>query len=173
VPSEKDPYEVLGVPRDATLEQIRRKWRKLVKKFHPDVVAPDGDPEMLEYANRMTAQINAAWEILSSPDDRAAYDSEHRPPHLVVYDVVSEIEVDEGEPAIVQFKVDNRGGPMPPGARLRFSPVGGWIELKPARIESLRDDSPFPIEVELLIDTDSLPADVWHEGEIELGIEEG
>jgi curved DNA-binding protein CbpA len=173
VASEKDPYEVLGVPRDATLEQIRRKWRKLVKKFHPDVVAPDGDPDMLEYANRMTAHINAAWEILSDADRRGQYDSEHEPPGLVVYDVVSELEVDEGEPAIVQFKVDNRGGPIPPGGRLRFSPIGSWMRFKPVRIESLRDGSPFPIQVELMIDTDSLSADVWHEGEIEVGIEEG
>ena len=170
--SDKDPYEVLGVARDATLEQIRRKWRKLVKKFHPDVVAPDGDPDMLEYANRMTAQMNAAWEILSNPDHRAAYDSEHRPPHLAVYDVVSEMEVDEGQPAIVQFKVDNQGGPIPPGSRLRFSPIGAWMNFKPVRIQSLRDDSPFPIAVELLLDTDSLPLDAWHEGEIEEGIEE-
>lgn len=171
--SDKDPYEALGVPRDATLEQMRRKYRKLLRKFHPDVVAPDGDPEMLEYANRMTAQIIAAWEILSDPQRRAQYESEHQPPHLVVYDVVSELEVNEGEPAIVQFKVDNRGGPMASGARLRFSPMGGWMELKPVRIESLRDDSPFPIAVELSIDTDSLPVDVWQEGEIEIGVEEG
>ena len=43
--SDKDPYEVLGVARDATLEKIRRKYRKLLRKFHPNVVAPDGDPE--------------------------------------------------------------------------------------------------------------------------------
>lgn len=170
---EKDPYEVLGVSRDATPDQIRRKWRKLLKKFHPDVVAPDSDPEMVEYANRMTAQINAAWEILSDPDRRAGYDREHTLPHLVVYDVVSELEVEQGESAVVRFKVDNRGGRLPPWSRLRFSPLGGWLKFTPVRIESLREDAPFPIQVELLIDTESLPLDAWHEAEIEVGIEEG
>jgi curved DNA-binding protein CbpA len=72
--SDKDPYDVLNVPRDATADQIRRKYRKLLRRFHPDMVAADGDPEMVEYANRMTAQINAAWEILSDAQRRREYD---------------------------------------------------------------------------------------------------
>lgn len=166
----EDPYRVLGVPRDAPLDKIRAKYWKLQKKYHPDATPNDGDAEMLEYANRMSAEINAAWEVLSDPDRRGQYDKEHEAPVLVVYDIVSEVDIKEGTPAIVRFKVDNKGGPIPSDGRLTFSPIGGWMQLKPVTIRSLLDDVEFPMQIELLIETNALATDIWHEGEIEVRI---
>lgn len=66
----RDPYLVLGLPRDATATQVASAYRRLAKRFHPDL-HPDG-----QGADRMRA-VNEAWEVLSSPDRRASYDGSH------------------------------------------------------------------------------------------------
>jgi curved DNA-binding protein CbpA len=67
----RDPYAVLGVPREATTKQVAAAHRRLAKSYHPDL--HDGGPEA---AARMR-EINEAWEVLSSPERRAAWDLEH------------------------------------------------------------------------------------------------
>jgi curved DNA-binding protein len=62
-----DFYEVLGVPRDATREQIQRAYRALARRYHPDVNADPAAPERFK-------QINEAYEVLSDPQRRARYD---------------------------------------------------------------------------------------------------
>lgn len=63
----KDYYQILGVPRDATAEDIKRSFRKLARKYHPDV-SKESDAEL-----RMQ-EINEANTVLSDPEKRAAYD---------------------------------------------------------------------------------------------------
>ncbi|MDH7602881.1 MAG: J domain-containing protein [Armatimonadota bacterium] len=62
-------YEVLGVPRDATIAQIRRRYRQLVRQYHPDVAADK------ETAHRLFLQIKEAYEVLSDPIRRREYDA--------------------------------------------------------------------------------------------------
>ncbi len=63
----KDYYQILGVPRDATAEDIKKAFRKLARKYHPDVSKePDAELRMQE--------INEANTVLSDPEKRAAYD---------------------------------------------------------------------------------------------------
>jgi DnaJ-class molecular chaperone len=64
----QDPYEILGLKRDATEAEIRAAYRKLAKKFHPDL-----NPGKPEAAERFKA-INQANDILSDKDKRAKYD---------------------------------------------------------------------------------------------------
>lgn len=56
-----DPYKVLGVSRDASDEEIKRAYRILAKKYHPDL--NPGDPE----AARKMQEINAAYEQIKNP----------------------------------------------------------------------------------------------------------
>ena len=63
----KDYYEVLGVPRDATAEDIKKAFRKLARKYHPDV-SKEQDAE-----TRMK-EVNEANAVLSDPEKRVAYD---------------------------------------------------------------------------------------------------
>ncbi len=63
-----DPYEVLGVRRDATQDEIKSAFRKLAAVHHPD--RNPGDPQ----AHERFKKINAAYQILSDPQKRATYD---------------------------------------------------------------------------------------------------
>jgi DnaJ like chaperone protein len=61
----RDPYEVLGVDPDASLDQIRAAWRTLVKENHPDAMIARGvPPEAVVLAERRLIAINEAWEDL-------------------------------------------------------------------------------------------------------------
>jgi curved DNA-binding protein len=63
----KDYYEVMGVARDASAEDIKRAYRRLARKFHPDVSKePDAEARFKE--------IGEAYEALRDPEKRAAYD---------------------------------------------------------------------------------------------------
>jgi DnaJ-class molecular chaperone len=64
----RDPYEVLGVARDATQEQIRAAYRKLAKAHHPDLRPGD------KVAEERFKEISAANELLSDPEKRGQYD---------------------------------------------------------------------------------------------------
>lgn len=58
----EDPYQVLGVSRDATDEEIKRAYRQLAKKYHPD-----RNPGDAEAAKKMQ-QVNAAYEQIKNPE---------------------------------------------------------------------------------------------------------
>jgi DnaJ-domain-containing protein 1 len=57
----KDPYEVLGVSRNTSFEEVRKAYRELANKYHPDKVSHLA-PEFQEMANEKLKEINVAWE---------------------------------------------------------------------------------------------------------------
>lgn len=63
----KDYYEILGVPRGATQDDIKHAYRKLARKFHPDV-SKDADAEA------RFKELGEAYAVLKDPEKRAAYD---------------------------------------------------------------------------------------------------
>src|ERR1039458_9135999 len=64
----RDSYEVLGVGRDASEQQIKKAFRQLARELHPDVNAHDPDAE------EKFKEAAEAYEILSDPERRATYD---------------------------------------------------------------------------------------------------
>lgn len=66
--ADRDYYEVLGVSRDATAEEIKKAYRRLAMKYHPDRNLGD------ETAKEKFEEVGAAYAALSDPQKRAAYD---------------------------------------------------------------------------------------------------
>ncbi|MEY2854417.1 MAG: hypothetical protein RL030_1549 [Pseudomonadota bacterium] len=63
----KDYYAVMGLARDATAEQVKQAYRKLARKYHPDV-SKEADAE------KRFKDVGEAYEVLRDPEKRAAYD---------------------------------------------------------------------------------------------------
>src|SRR5918995_6595422 len=63
-----DHYAILGVPREATADEIKRAYRELARRYHPD--ANPENPEAVEHFK----EVNRAYEVLSDPDRRQRYD---------------------------------------------------------------------------------------------------
>src|SRR6266550_6992851 len=64
----RDYYETLGVPKTATEDEIRSAFRKLARKYHPDVAKDK------KAAEEKFKEINEAYEVLGDPEKRAKYD---------------------------------------------------------------------------------------------------
>ena len=64
----KDYYKILGVPRSASAEEIKRAYRKLAREFHPDKNAAKGAEDRFK-------EINEAYEVLGEAEKRRAYDA--------------------------------------------------------------------------------------------------
>src|SRR3990172_5547716 len=64
----KDPYATLGVKRDASADDIQKAYRKLARKYHPDMNPDDAS------AKTMFQEVQSAFEILSDAEKRQRYD---------------------------------------------------------------------------------------------------
>ena len=110
----RDYYEVLGVPRPAPADEIKRVYRQLARKHHPDLQPPADRVK----ASERFKEINEAYEVLSDPDKRAKYDA-----------------------LGADWKSGMDFTPPPgAGAGPRSSPGAGWTTVDASSFEGMDDD---------------------------------
>ncbi|TFG39040.1 MAG: molecular chaperone DnaJ, partial [Chromatiales bacterium] len=68
--AKRDYYEILGVPKSASAEEIKKSYRRLAMKFHPDRNKEDGDGK----SEKKFKEAKEAYEVLKDADKRASYD---------------------------------------------------------------------------------------------------
>jgi DnaJ like chaperone protein len=74
--AERDPYDILGIPHDATVDEARAAWRALVRETHPDRIIAKGLPEeCIRLAEKRLILVNQAWERISGAATPAAVDA--------------------------------------------------------------------------------------------------
>ncbi len=132
-------YDVLGMPRDATTDQLRRAHRDLAVRFHPDHLdAASPDPKARAEADRKIREINEAWRVLGDSHRRAQYD------------------LSLPQPATAAGS-DASWSPFPPGAEAE--PPGGFAEWhadaerrrREARVVARNREPVRPFRLRLLI----------------------
>jgi len=63
----KNPYEILGLSEQASFEEVKKRYRELVKKYHPDILMGRGESEeMIEKSTRKLQEINEAYETIKN-----------------------------------------------------------------------------------------------------------
>jgi curved DNA-binding protein CbpA len=73
-----DPYEILGLPHSATIEEIRKRYRELASKYHPDKYAGN---ELADLAQEKMKAINEAYDtIMRDREGRGGRRTERQPP---------------------------------------------------------------------------------------------
>lgn len=113
---ERDPYEVLGVHRSATLRQIRAAYVQRARRAHPDLVGQRGLDTM--------RALNEAWALLKDTDRRAAFDTANGGPIASPTSGSPAFREDADRP----FWTGAAGPPpgRPSGAVLDFGIFAGW-----------------------------------------------
>lgn len=105
----KDYYQILGVKFEASREEIKKAFRQLALKYHPDRI--NGTKEKFQ-------EISEAYEILRDPEKRSLYDAEWKKKHLpkpkpiIKPSVISCLDLEPGKPIVKTFIVENLGGPF-------------------------------------------------------------
>lgn len=102
---ERDLYEVLHVQPDATADEIRAAYHRLVKRYHPDKGGRHESDRDREYWTDATAELNAAWETLKDAERRSEYDR-HR--------AATTAQEDGSGPAQEEEPRSSAWGPPPP-----------------------------------------------------------
>jgi len=67
--NKRDYYEILGISKSADETEIKKAYRSLAKKYHPDMNPND------KTAEKNFKEVNEAYEVLSNPDKKSRYDS--------------------------------------------------------------------------------------------------
>ncbi|KAF9520895.1 hypothetical protein BS47DRAFT_412991 [Hydnum rufescens UP504] len=114
----RDYYQVLGVPRDATPDQIKRAYKQLVHQWHPDRHLTNKE----EKARRFM-EAHEAYTVLTNPDSRDLYDQIHDSPPSPKASPPKDLHPSPNTPTL---------GPTPSDGRLPTSPGSAHPQIPPA-----------------------------------------
>ncbi|MCX6725833.1 MAG: J domain-containing protein [Candidatus Shapirobacteria bacterium] len=162
----KNYYDILGVPQDAPLSEIKKIYRKLVKVWHPDRFT---DIDEKQFAEEKLKEINEVYRILSDENDREKYDKKlkeqykkeqeatiKKPKLIVSTNVLDFDKVEQSKTVSQTFWIDNQGGPGK-NLSIKFIPENSedFFKLKiiPKSKEAGKE---FPIKFEVILNSHDL-----------------
>ena len=167
-------YDILGVPRDASPEEIVRAYKALAKLKHPDV---HPSPERKEWATQQMRLLNEARETLSDPDKRREYDrgkkadaspsdTKTEPPIPVIhFEKPLSKNLAVGVVRELLLVVENVGGPANT-IDVRYTPEGSWIKKITMSGDAKR------ILIHITVDSYGLEADESYQGNIRIALDD-
>lgn len=164
-----DYYGILGVSKNATSEEIKVQYRKLIRKHHPDQFKglrakyqDKGDEDLLRVidekireADEQCKLINEAFEVLSDPIKRKQYDGQVVEPSVPLPEIsihptkIAFGSLPEGQNKSLTFTIENKGGP-PTAVNIDWEgnkPDWGELVIEPDA------EKVFPIKVTVKVDT--------------------
>jgi hypothetical protein len=143
----KDYYDILDVPITATQDEIKTRYKQLVRIYHPDRF---GNPLDKVYAERKLAEINTAYAYLTNAQPAFAVVGGGALPSPIVEPPVLDFGLlRPGEQTRLRFQVDNEGAAA---AAINFvcSEDNGWFHVTKGR--RVNEDKPLPLEFEVVAD---------------------
>jgi len=169
--AENDYYQILGVSREATADEIKKSYRKLAMKYHPDKAKGDK-----KQAEEKFKQISEAYAVLSNPDKKKEYDefgSQVFKDKFTQEDIFrgfdfSDIFNDGTSESIFSRIFGGQGGGRPRGRTRSFrqgGPEGHYEPFQPPKGQDLQVEMPITLH-EMAFGTDKLVS-FSHQGQVE------
>jgi curved DNA-binding protein len=169
--AENDYYQILGVSREATADEIKKSYRKLAMKYHPDKAKGDK-----KQAEEKFKQISEAYAVLSNPDKKKEYDefgSQVFKDKFTQEDIFrgfdySDIFNDATSESIFSRIFGGQGGGRPRGRTRTFrhgGPEGHYEAVQPPKGQDLQVEMPITLH-EMAFGTDKLVS-FSHQGQVE------
>lgn len=157
----KDWYEILGVDPEASEEEIKKAYRDLAKRLHPDHLGNRSESTR-RWAEEKFKKINRAYEVLGNPQKRQQYDAKWyqrsiKPKPVVKPQYIQFDDIEPGKIQISSFFIRNVGGPY---KKIWISNPDSWVRI--VRWFSLTDSDELPLQVEIEVE-----AEEWGKSYIE------
>ncbi len=148
----KDYYRILDLSPDATQQQIKDRYRQLVRIFHPDRYPK---PEDKIYAEQKLQEINKAYEAIQGGNERGLrLSTDTRPPRPVVYPAHIDLgSVVHGERAHALLQIDNLGG-LAQSLSFHIQEGVDWFAV--TKGERMDPNKPLPMLLHIEARTESL-----------------
>jgi hypothetical protein len=160
MPSEENYYEILGIPINASIEQIKEAYIYKVNILHPDRLAETSE-RIRSLAENDLKKVNVAYQVLSNPQKRRQYDTTIFGSSNVIRDVKTSGQVKKPRPEVYpktiyfdkampyvkqkgSFFIRNVGGPY---KKVLVSEPPEWIRV--VKTTSLQDNSKLPMRVHI------------------------
>lgn len=160
----KDYRRILEISADATEEQIKAQYKRLVRIYHPDRFTNSDDKL---YVEQKLQEINEAYRALLTPAPNTFLADGGGPaPQPVALPTVLDFgELPWGKQQTLVFHVENSGGTVQ-SLQLEYSDVDGWFKVTKGR--RLHAQQPFPMEFAVVVDTARLEVGKSYQGWIQI-----
>ena len=162
----KDFYDVLDVPLSATTEEIKAKYRQLVRIYHPDRFTNPADKQ---YAEEKLKELNEAYAALAGGAQSQRPVADQFPPAPVIEPTMLDFGVlPSNRQTRARIQVGNAGG-MAQSISFTYSDEQPWFTVTKGR--QIYPNRPLPLEFEVLVNTAALEPSQHYTGWVEINMD--